>query len=96
VSLIIRPPVSPQRKPKDLFAAQSSPGIDHRTTEMLSDGKHGQHGLPAAIGARPHPRQKTRSPSSHKTWKLLSPLAPNREDGFNCRPPASSRWPLSG
>ena len=29
--------------------------------------------------------QKTRSPSAHKTWRLLSPPAPIQEDGFICR-----------
>ena len=80
-------PVHPQWKLKDVFAAQSrQPG------QRLSDGKHSQPSLPAAPGAMAPPRQKTRSPSSQKTWKLLSPLAPIREDGFNSRPPASSRW----
>ena len=50
--------------------------------------------LPSA--PRRHARQKTRSPSSHKTWKLPSPSAPNREDAFNCRTPPSSRPPLPG
>jgi hypothetical protein len=34
------------------------------------------------------PLQKTRSPSSHKTWKLPCPYVPNGLDGFNCHPPA--------
>src|SRR5262249_40252030 len=31
--------------------------------------------------------QKTRSPSSHKTWKLLLLSVRNREDGITCQAP---------
>ncbi len=43
--------------------------------------------LPSAPGRQAW--QKTRSPSSHKTWKFLSPSAPNRLARLNCRTPSS-------
>ena len=58
---------------------------------MLRGGQHGQHGGRLPLAPRRHPRQKTRSPSSHKTWRLRSPSAPNREDGLNYRTPHRSR-----
>ena len=40
---------------------------------------------------RRHPRQKTRSPSSHKTWRLPSSSPPNGKNRSNCRTPSASR-----
>ena len=43
-----------------------------------------------------HPRQRTRSPSSHNTERLLAPPAPRDEDEFICRTPRSRQWPNLG
>src|SRR5580704_4283515 len=43
-----------------------------------------------------HPRQRTRSPSSHNTARLLAPPAPNEEDKFIWRTPPSRHGPTAG
>ena len=61
--------------------------------EAIEDGGVGcsAAGRTASTGRRRlrarHPRQKRSSPSSHRTWKRLSPSLLNRKVGFNCRPP---------
>jgi hypothetical protein len=50
---------------------------------LIRRGQYSQHGGSLTVGVALS-LQKTRSPSSHKTWSLRSPSALNQNDGFIC------------
>ena len=62
-----------------------SKATENGRRRMLRGRQHSQHGGPTTVVMSLSALQKTRSPSAHKTWRLLSPPAPNQEDGFICR-----------
>ena len=89
-----RRPCAVQFVPQSIFVGEA---IEGRRRRLLRGGQHGQHGVRLPSAPRRQARQKTRSPSSHKTWKLPSPSAPTRDDAFIYRITApSSRSPLPG
>ena len=72
----------------------TSKAVEGGRGRLLRRGQYGQYGGPLTVGVALS-RQKTRSPSSHKTWRLLTPPVPNQGDGSICairRQVEGRRW----
>ena len=68
-----------------------SKAIEGGRRRMLGGGQHGQHGGLTTVSVLT-PLQKTRSPSSHNTVRLVAPAAPGDEEKFIWRTPRSRQW----